>query len=374
MQSDETHTNWPDTGSGNDCNPVQAPWVTEFTATQRYSSHRLVINRFFYTLPVKLIEAVEAEVGAARFDRDLMEMEVTLSGPCDDHSRFAGYWNGSPLPYRGLKLRYMRLLTEKDKARLPLQAQKALKQLTVYDVSWDYPTYRRDFRSYAGWLLTNNQFLDEQARLFTEHAEAIRRWGPRDDLMPEAQTIYFDESKNPNNDPLWRQYTCDQQDFFVRWRLGGMAGPYLPEPLEPDMLGRIDPKFVDQFASAGSVFFLPDIVTLPSRDELRASIEHARDRYQKAEHLQGWFELIRSDSAARNQLDRLSRIFELQHYWRILHSRHATSLKKSISKLEIAFAVWFDVSPETIHGDLIRVRQRLGKNWLDRPFPDGSDC
>jgi hypothetical protein len=218
--------------------------------------------------------------------------------------------------------------------------------------------------------LTNNQFLDEQARLFSEHVEAIRRWGPRDDLMPEAQTIYFDETRNPDNDPLWRQYSCDQQSFFVRWRLGGMAGPYLPEPLEPDMLGRINPKFVEQFASAGSVFFLPDIVTLPSRDELRESIEHARDRCQKVEHLQGWFELIRSDSAARNQLDRLSRIFELQHYWRILHNRHATALIKSIGKLEIAFAEWFDVSPETIHGDLIYGSVSVSvKNGLIGLFP-----
>src|SRR4029078_3223527 len=106
-----------------------------------------------------------------------------------------------------------------------------------------------------------------------------------------------------------------------------------------------------------------------SRDQLRELLNKARRDLPKAEHLDEWHNIIRSENAARNQLDRFCRIFDLQHYWRALFQRHQDKLKGKIGTLEIAFANWFEVSRETVHGDLITIRRRLGKAWLERTSP-----
>jgi hypothetical protein len=261
-------------------------------------------------------------------------------------------------------------LTDQEKQTLwPQKEQAEISALRIYDLDGDFPILRRDFRSYAGWLLTNRQFLDEHDRLWSDHRDVIARWGTGQDLMPQTQLIDFGESPKPENDCKWLGFVASRDAFCLRWRLGGLPGPYLPEPLGPQMDGTIDANFLQTFRDAGSFFFLPDTIPLPSRDELRDSIEDSRARQRNSGHLAEWFKYIRPNNSARNQLDRFSRIFELQHYWRILNERHGDALTNSIGKLEHAFANWFDISRESIRGDLIRIRQRLGSNWMQRKFP-----
>jgi hypothetical protein len=350
-------------------NSDKLPAVGLFESTREYLSHSLVKDKFFYTIPVDLLRKVVAEVGYERFDASLLEMEFDLAMPCGDHSRYAGYWNGAALSYRGLRLRYARLLSDKDKEKKWPQLKENFTELRIYDVEWDYPTRRRDFRSFAGWLLTHRPFLKEHDQLWLQNVDVIRRWGTGQKEFPATDVIYTNEANNPFNDPEWVSYSSQRRDFLIRWRLGGLPGPYLTEPLEPNMDGWIDLTLLKDLGEAGGVYFVPDTVPLPSRDELRESIEDSRGRRKTADHLSEWFEYIRPNNSARNQLDRFSRIFELQHYWRLLHERHPQALKNAVGKLEYAFASWFDVSRETIRQDLIRIRRCLGSNWLARTWP-----
>jgi hypothetical protein len=353
-------------------NPVdvaETEYAKLVAAAKEYDTHLLVAGQFYYTLPVDLLNKVVAEIGPGRFEPDMIDMEVTLAKPCGDHSRFVGYWQGSWVFYDGLRFRRTRLLSERDKLLMWPHLQDLLRPMHLYDLDWDYPVLRRDYRSYAGWLLTNKDFLDEHDGLISRNVEAIRRWGTEHDHMPAAQVIYSNEKMNPENDQEWIDFAAERNEFLLRWRLAGLEGPYLPVPLEPLMNGRIPSDVLSRLLEVGNVYFVPDIVPLASRDELRESMDEARRRRSQAEHLAEWFKIIRPDNSARNQLERFARIFELQHYWRILFDRHRKALKGGVGKLEIAFAHWFGVSTETIHQDLINIRRRLGGDWLERCWP-----
>ena len=76
---------------------------------------------------------------------------------------------------------------------------------------------------------------------------------------------------NRQEDPQWRLFSegCDQ--LFTRWRLESLAGPYLPVPLPLLLGGTLPLSVVQRLMQAGGLFYLPDAVQIPSRDELRTA-------------------------------------------------------------------------------------------------------
>lgn len=158
----------------------------------------------------------------------------------------------------------------------------------------------------------------------------------------------------------------DAEQFLLRWRLAALAGPFLPVPAKPLMAGVFPPHVVQRMMGSGGVFYLPDTMPVPSRDQLRVMLDGALHRGEKQEHLAEWFDIVRSDNSARNQMDPFARLFELQHYWRILHQRHANAIYRRIGKLKSAFAAIFSVRTEQISQDLTAIRKRLGGDWLER--------
>ena len=75
---------------------------------------------------------------------------------------------------------------------------------------------------------------------------------------------------------------------------------------------------------------------------------------------------MRGSNPAKNKIPRFGRVFELQHYCRILHERHAQAIHRRLGDLEFALASFMGVSPETIHRDLLFIRDRLGEDWMSR--------
>ncbi len=81
-------------------------------------------------------------------------------------------------------------------------------------------------------------------------------------------------------------------------------------------------------------------------------------------HLAEWRRIAALDNRRRNdELERLGRLFSLQHYWRVLHTRHPRVSYRNIRGVEALFAQFYGVKAATIHADLQAIRRRLGSRW-----------
>ena len=332
--------------------------------------HPFVLDRYFYTLPSKVIELVVESVGGERFDNGLLDLERRLSAINGDHTCNVGFWHETAIPYR--ELRSLPIPDFADElihaaGMTPAQVDHALQAYQNRDL----PLLESFSKSYCGWLMTNRTFLDEHDALLARHAETVSRWGTQHAtyLLPADYRVNLLPGSDPHEDPLWAEFVKDASPFLVRWRLSGLAGPYLPAPAKPFFAGTFPISVVQQLAECGGVFFLPDTMPIPSRDQLRGMLDDALHRRENVEHVAKWLDIVRSDNVAKNKMTPFMRYFELQHYWRFLNRRHASAIYRKTGKLEEAFGRVFEVSPRKIHLDMIEIRKRLGSDWLDRPCP-----
>jgi len=89
--------------------------------------------------------------------------------------------------------------------------------------------------------------------------------------------------------------------------------------------------------------------------------------------------LVSTDTAPKKVIGVYGRLFLLQHFWRVLWSRHAQALDRSIGKVERAFASWLypsgnevqiEASIASVHKDLgMLAKARSGPDWFTRPSP-----
>ena len=97
---------------------------------------------------------------------------------------------------------------------------------------------------------------------------------------------------------------------------------------------------------AGGVFYLPDTMPIPSRDQLRGMLDDALHRKEQPAHLNEWLQMVRAGNSARNQLDPFARAFEVQHYCRVIHQRHPAALINNTGRFEEALARFLNVSSQ----------------------------
>ena len=210
--------------------------------------------------------------------------------------------------------------------------------------------------------MTNGDFLDEQFRLFEAWsarvvANGIPRMGPVVHQAPAAPRAERADGK-------MNGFLQAFEQFFVRWRLQELAAPFAPVPLNPHFPVRDLRPVLGHMRHGGTTFYIPDIFPVQSRDELREILEEALRTRESPAHLSGWFEIVNSANAAKNQIARYARIFELQHYLRALHARHAEALVRRKTALTNALAEFLKVSTDTIDRDLDLISKRLGTDWL----------
>jgi hypothetical protein len=349
--------------------PVLAlnPATNDLLGVAEFNGHPLVAGRYFYSLPPMLWKSILAKVGTKHFDAETLRMEQAMSSVCQDHSTRVGIWQSRFVEYQGLHPIPAPTFTDEHIRACEMEPLEVRNSLRLFGER-DAVPFERFRRSYVGWLLTNREFLNEHDSLLADHAETVRRWGTHlaGVFVPSG---ILSQGMDPTGESSWQSFNTSCKEFFTRWRLQCLAGPYLPVPLQALMAGLFPWTVVEQLMRAGGVFFLPDTMPIFSRDELRGLLDHALHKRQTAEHLSGWFHIIRASSGARNQLDRFGRLFEIQHYWRILRQRHAGALAGNIGRMELAFSQFFKTSNPSIHADLIAIRRRLGAEWAKRPWP-----
>jgi hypothetical protein len=223
--------------------------------------HPLVVGRVFLLLPTGFLDALADELGAEAFDPDTWALERRLAGGNAASDDGVGVIDGRPLIYTYLF------------ARKPIEVPPELQSAWGWSpgkaaqisalVEGRGRRFRGPARGYCGWLLTNPLFLAEHDQLLGRWAdEVFDHW-----LPPLAGSL----PRGPS-DAAPPDMAADFAAFHARWRLAGLAAPYLPLPLAPQVpaLGRRDPG-----PTGGVTIFLPDTFPVPSRDELRDAIEDA---------------------------------------------------------------------------------------------------
>lgn len=341
--------------------------TNNMTVPARFLHHPLVEDRYFCTLPGDFWNDVINRVGTERFEPELVELETHLSTMCGDHSQNAGFRHGRPFCYV-LRCRPLALRSEDARSR-GLDRNQAQLDNMIRIAEERIAGMTRTTRAYAGWLMTNTQFLGELDELLRTWDEMVKRWG-FDRLGMMLPTGMFLPGDDPRADERWAGYSAAFEQFFGRWRLRGMAAPYLPIPLEPLMSGRFPVSVLQQVMNSGGAFVLPDIYPVPSRDQLRGMLDDALHRSAGRDHLEEWMGLIAKDNAAKKPLLKFGRLFEVQHYYRLLHQRHASALQRKLQHVKDALARFLGAKRRTIDEDLAFLNERLGPAWIER----GRDC
>ncbi len=346
--------------------------TNNLTVPARFLNHGLVEDRFFFTLPELLWEGIVDRVGEDAFGDETMELERILSSICGDHFLNVGFWKGRAFPYNLLQ-RPLKYKLSVEKAH---SVGWEVNQAQLDNIMRLYKERTSGFAkvacAYAGWLLTNRVFLYEHDDLFTQWSDMVGRWGlgQLGIVLPKGDFLLGDD---PTSDSRWPDYSAAFEEFFVRWRLQGLAAPYLPVPLQPLMGGAFPVSIVPQVIRAGGAFCFPDTFPVPSRDDCRRLLEDALRSGNEPMHLKDWMALISGDNPAKTPLGKYKRLFGLQHYWRILRRRHPRAFRRRIGVFEEALAAFCGVSKDTIHRDLLFLTRHLGKDWIDRggSFPFG---
>ncbi len=176
--------------------------------------------------------------------------------------------------------------------------------------------------------MTNAAFLAEQQELLDKWKDELVQYG-----IPQMGPVVRDVSKLPV-DVAARPGTLDDfvqgfEGFFVRWRLQGMAAPFLPQPLPPQMPVPLLEHILGHMRHGGQTFYLPDTYPVPSRDELREIMEIALRGHEAPEHLAEWMQIVHSSNPARTPLKRFARLLGVQHYWRAIFDRHGNALRRT---------------------------------------------
>lgn len=299
-----------------------------------------------------------------RFDPQLIILENVFAESCDQAGT-AGFWKNEWIPWDLRRRSSPGPLNAADARALGWKTnQKQLNELSRVADGW-LDRFAKIARGYAGWLLTNRQFLDEHDQLLERWADMVQCWGLKDlgILLPTGMPL---PQQDPTTDPKWAEYKAEFESFLVRWRLQSLTAPYLPIPLRPLLGGEFPASVRPQVNRAGGTFAMPDTFPVGTRDGLQDMLTEAIQRPKESEHLREWLKIVSRDNPARKPIAQFERLLQLQHYWRIVHHRHAQAIRRKLKDVKEVFARFLEASPETIHRDLLLLTKRLGKGWVDR--------
>jgi hypothetical protein len=341
---------------------IQSVNLQPFTIPEAFGQHPLVANQCFYTVPERLLTLVLQEVGDERFDPQLLQMETELSKLVGDHAVYAGIRIQAPIMYdlleppRPLAIRYddvKGLGWGKSEAQIRQFARIASEQLQ---------NLGEPIRGYCGWLMTNPNFVAEHDQLLREYRDQLQQHDfPKPILMSAGQPL----PQSPS-DEVW---VSAFRRFYSRWRLQSLVGPGLPRPL-PVMVPSLPAVAGNLAAAEGSAaIILTDIIPVPAREVLAEALEGGADRREDSAHLAEWQRIIGQHNVAKNAIARYARLLGLQHYWRILQTRHAAAVERRTDRLRSAFATYFEIGADSIRKDLEFIADQLGKGWQQRPNP-----
>lgn len=312
----------------------------------------------FFTLPSELLENLRIRLGPERFGAGAWQEEQLLSKR-RTLSNTVGFWRQQQISYDLLRPNEWQVSPE-DGVRFGWTDDQ-IKAVNTLGAS---RTERFAYvsRAYAGWLMTNAAFLGEQQELLTKWGGELVQYG-----IPQMGPVVRDARNFPTavaaQPGRLDDFVQGFESFFVRWRLQGMAAPFLPRPLPPQMPVSVLKDILGHMRLGGQTFYLPDTYPVPSRDELREIMEDALRGREAPQHLAEWMQIVHSSNPARTPLKRFARLLGVQHYWRAIFDRHGDALRRARGAVAEALATFFGTSEDTIRDDLAVISSRLGDDW-----------
>lgn len=304
-------------------------------------------GRLYFCIPVVLWDEVLKEVGQSRFSDCDTEREKDVAAAVGHPDRFVGVWKGASIPYRYLHPHRPLILTKhaeivlgKTTSELASLEEVGTRNLSTFEI----PT-----RAYLGWLLSNPTFINEHNQLTEEFAHELGSHGFPQPL--QGSNARFQTAGSSSS------WVARFRDFYDCWRLQSLAAPYLPAPLEP-----LVPDY-RRYHSGTVSASIPDIAPVPGRGPIDEVLETSA-HHRPPEHLEEWFAIIAKENSAKNMFASYERRFRLQHYWRLLHSRYRVALHRKKVALIQAFATYFEVSTDSVKGDLRFFKKSLGDDWM----------
>lgn len=305
-------------------------------------------NGLIFTVPPNLLKSVFLHSLYNGAYPDKVQHDVELSNCVNPLNDQVGVWKEAILLYPYLRPRtplHIAAAAAEVLGKTPVQgkhiARVLERRLAVFDNA---------LRGYLGWLSTQHAFLDEHDALLSVHAERIHAHGfPKPMLTAASLPRVSDEEAS------WGR---EFKTFFERWRLQTLAAPYLPIPLAPQL-----PAIT---AHGQNQFSIPDIYPTQGTGMINEIMEDVLHEHHGSPHLTEWMAFIGKGNTAKNGMPAYGRRFQLQHFWRILTHRYPSELHGKKGVLCNAFADYFNVSEDTIKGDLRLIRKNLGNDWMNR--------
>ncbi len=194
---------------------------------------------------------------------------------------------------------------------------------------------------FAGWLITNAQFLAELRQLKSQAPAGVGNGGRFPILQGGFSTGGYETLGrtfkgiwSPQNDQD-RNFDKDCQDFLQRWCLQSLLTWDIPVPMETSM--GTTASLLTRDTEAGVHVFVP-WYALKAKEKKLDTLLRVPLAKQMTANLSSW---LRKGSAEKGAV-RYSRLFRLFVYWVCaLERRYGEKIAKYRPKLELAFLTYF---------------------------------
>lgn len=314
----------------------------------RWRSHPLLVGRCFYLLPATVVEDLEGLLAPDYRRGELWQLERDLSEVAAAMPESTiGLWDGRaticcpllavpprqrpPHMWRGVRA-LQKMISDPQMANAPRRSRNpSASPLSPQQIA----------QAYVGWLLANLLFVREHDQLLGQLQTAAGRQSDDPNLLDVMLPI----GGTSQSTGVSTEWAC----FCSRWRLAGLAGPYLPVPAQPSCHVLPEAKDLQRTYAAGAVLHLPDIYPLSVLTQLVVP-ELEGDTHQ---HLEDWSTII--DAGNRNKakhIDRLGRQLVVHHLWRILQARHPLAIRRKKKWISTVLADYVQVEPLAVQGYL----------------------
>jgi hypothetical protein len=333
--------------------------IRETSVPKAYRDHPRVKGQLFFVIPKGLLSAVAEGVGRDALSRECAELDSAVADVLEHDPMIVGYDDGRPISYS--------LLKEVD-GDLPVPDGEWLQRAFPGTSPAEYretaakcgsflraaEQIRQD---YAGWLMINPTFLRERDAFRDHWSDLAERHGTPKIGLRTSGPLTRPAIGRLTGDRATVRFATRFGAFCRRWRLGGLPTWTLPDPLSYHMGVAVPERLPPALLTSEELSWVPSIypVTLGRNTDLQESRRCAAD----ATHLEPWLQLTAPERPNDLQIHRFGRIFRLQHYWKVLADRHPGVLNCR-TKLQNAFAGFFDVKLRTLQDDLTLVRKSVG--------------
>jgi len=199
--------------------------------------------------------------------------------------------------------------------------------------------------AYAGWLVSNRQFLAERDDLFEREGSYVEE----QDGFPSLPRSYLGEPAGAA-DPREARFHL----FYRRWNLASFLTWDLPLPLRPE----VGVTTLDTFtlAGAGVTLFLPWYVAEDGRFSPHELVDHLKSIRRPA-HLKGWLSTPAGGGKALGDVRYRHYLVLYRYRGLVLGRRYPDRLGRRTMQLDRAFAGYLGCGEDTVK----KVRTAVGR-------------